>query len=335
MKAIVEIGGPTSWLGPDHQRSDEWILELEETHRQELLGALGAAEVAGLDFSEMTRESFPLPTTGPLLVSMLDDLLEGRGFVLLRGVPIEGLSERQIELLYWGMGLHIGVSLPQGVEGTELFAHVRDEGVDRTSNYGGGLLNRHSGALPFHTDTSDIVGLLCIHPAMRGGTSTIVSAVAVHDEIVRRRPDLAAVMYEPWWFDRKRGEGSDSFARCPIYAVNGAGRLFAFYGPDLYKYAQRGEHVPNLSGQQWEAMALIDEINGSPEYQLHMDFQPGEIQFINNYAVMHSRTAYEDHPDPALKRDLIRLWLTLDHNLNIPEEFNERGLRTRSSAFAT
>ncbi len=334
MKTITDIGGPTSWLGPDHQRSDEWILELELTHRQELLGALGAAEVAGLDFLEMTRESFPLPTTGPLLVSMLDDLLEGRGFVLLRGVPIEGLSERQIELLYWGMGLHIGVSLPQGVEGTELFAHVRDEGVDRTSNYGGGLLNRHSGALPFHTDTSDIVGLLCIHPAMRGGTSTIVSAVAVHDEIIRRRPDLAAVMYEPWWFDRKRGDGPDSFARCPIYAVNGAGRLFAFYGPDLYKYAQRGEHVPNLSDQQWEAMALIDEINGSPEYQLHMDFQPGEIQLINNYAVMHSRTAYEDHPDPALKRDLIRLWLTLDQDLDIPEEFNERGLRTRASAFA-
>ncbi len=334
MNTITEIGGPTSWLGPDHQGSDEWILELEETHRQELLGALRATEAAGLDCLEMTRESFPLPTTGPLLVSMLDDLLEGRGFVLLRGVPIEGLSERQIELLYWGMGLYIGISLPQGVEGTELFAHVRDEGVDRTSNYGGGLLNRHSGALPFHTDTSDIVGLLCIHPAMRGGTSTIVSAVAVHDEIVRRRPDLAAVMYEPWWFDRKRGEGSDSFARCPIYAVNGAGRLFAFYGPDLYKYAQRGEHVPNLSDQQWEAMALIDEINGSPEYQLHMDFQPGEIQFINNYAVMHSRTAYEDHPDPALKRDLIRLWLTLDEDLDIPEEFNERGLRTRSSAFA-
>ena len=334
MKTITEIGGPTSWLGPDLQDSDEWILELQESHRQELLDALAGVEDADLGFLEITRENFPLPTVGPLLVSMLGDLLEGRGFVLLRGVPIEGLCERQIELLYWGMGLYIGVSLPQGVEGTELFAHVRDEGVDRTSTYGGGLLNRHSEALPFHTDTSDIVGLLCIHPAMRGGTSTIVSTVAVHDEIVRRRPDLAEVMYEPWWFDRKRGDGPDSFARCPVYAVNDAGRLFAFYGPDLYKYAQRGEHVPDLSPQQWEAMALIDEINGSPEYQLHMDFRPGEIQFINNYAVMHSRTAYEDSPDPALRRDLIRLWLTLEQDLDIPEEFNERGLRTRSSAFA-
>ena len=334
MNGITEIGGPTSWRGPDLQHSDEWILELGESNRQELLDALTGVEDAGLDFLEITRENFPLPAVGPLLESMLDDLLEGRGFVLLRGVPIEGLSERQIELMYWGMGLYIGIALPQGVEGTHLFAHVRDEGVDRTSNYGGGLLNRHSGALPFHTDTSDIVGLLCIRPAMRGGTSTIVNTVAVHDEIVRRRPDLAAVMYEPWWFDRKRGDGPDSFAQCPVYAVNDAGRLFAFYGPDLYKNAQRGQHVPNLSEQQWEAMSLIDEINGSPEYQLHMDFQPGEIQFINNYAVMHSRTAYEDYPDPDLRRDLIRLWLTLDRDMNIPEEFNERGLKTRSSAFA-
>ena len=335
MTIIDEIGGPTSWLGPDLQDSDEWILELDESHRRELLDALAGVEEAGLDFLEVTRENFSLPTVGPLLVSMLDDLLEGRGFVLLRGVPIEGLSERQIELMYWGMGLYVGIALPQGVEGTHLFAHVRDEGVDRSSNYGGGLLNRHSGALPFHTDTSDIVGLLCIRPAMRGGTSTIVNTVAVHDEIVRRRPDLAAVMYEPWWFDRKRGEGPDSFAQCPIYAVNDAGRLFAFYGPDLYKNAVRGENVPDLSPRQWEAMALIDGINGSPEYQLHMDFQPGEIQFINNYAVMHSRTAYEDYPDPALRRDLIRLWLTLDRDMNIPEKFNERGLKTRSSAFTS
>ena len=334
MRTVTEIGGPTSWMGPDLQDSDEWIVELDESHRRELLDALAGVEAAGLDFLEMTSDDFPLPTVGPLLRSMLDDLLEGRGFVLLRGVPIEGLDERRIEFLYWGMGLHVGICLPQGAEGTDLFAHVRDEGVDRNANYGGGLLNRHSGALPFHTDTSDIVGLLCIRPAMRGGTSTIVSAVAVHDEIVRRRPDLAALMYEPWWFDRKRGDGPDSFAQCPMYAVNDAGRLFAFYGPDLYKTAQRGEHVPNLSPQQWEAMALIDEVNGSPEYQLNMDFQPGEIQFINNYAVMHSRTAYEDHPDPTLRRDLIRLWLTLDQDLDIPEEFNERGLKTRASAFA-
>ncbi len=334
MNSFREIGGPSSWRGPAMAaQADEWTIQFDEVCGEELLGALTTIEAAGLDFGRLTRKNFVLPAVGPVLESIVDVLLDGRGFVLVRGVPVEGLSERQIELMYWGMGLYLGIALPQGAAGTDLFAHVRDEGVDRNANYGGGLLNRHSGALPFHTDSSDIVGLLCIRPARRGGTSTIVSTAAVHDEIVRRRPDLAAVMYEPWWFDRKRGEGPDSFAQCPIYAVNGAGKLFAFYGPDLYRTAQRGAGVPKLSDRQLEAMALIDEINASPEFHLNMEFEPGEIQIINNYTVMHSRSAYEDDPDPALRRDLIRLWLTIDRDLGVPEEFAERGLTARSVAF--
>lgn len=333
MTTVRTIGGPSSWRGPDQQHRDDWILELDDSHAHELRNALAEVEAAGLDFLDLTQANFALPTVGPLLQSLLEELLHGRGFVLLRGTPLDGLSEHQIELMYWGMGLYVGIALPQGAAGTDLFAHVRDEGADRNANYGGGLLNKHRGGLPFHTDSSDIVGLLCINPALRGGASTIVSTVAVHDEIVRRRPDLAEVMYEPWWFDRKRGDGPDSFARCPIYAVNDAGKLFAFYGPDLYKTAVRGEFVPDLSPQQVEAMALIDEINASPDFQLHMNFQRGEIQFINNYAVMHSRTAYEDHPDPAMRRDLIRLWLTIDREMDIPESFSERGLTARSTAF--
>jgi hypothetical protein len=333
MTEVREIGGPSSWMGPDLQDRDEWIVELDDAQRRELLDALAGIERTGTDFLAMSRANFPLPTVGPLLESMLRELLEGRGFVLLRGVPVEELSERQIELMYWGIGLYVGIALPQGATGTDLFAHVRDEGVDRHATVGGGLLNRHTGALPFHTDSSDIVGLLCIRPAMKGGVSTIVSTVAVHDEIVRRRPDLAEVMYQPWWFDRRRGDGPESFAKCPIYAVNDAGKLFAFYGPDLYKSAPRGEGIPPLSEQQWEAMALIDELNANPDYRLNMNFRAGEIQFINNYAVMHSRSSYEDYPDPALKRDLIRLWLILDRDLDIPESFNERGITARRVAF--
>ena len=334
MVEVREVGGAASWMGDDMQRhAQDWTIEFDDAQRHELLGALAAIESAGLDFLDLNRKNFVLPTVGPILRSIVDVLFDGRGFILLRGVPVESLSERQIELMYWGMGLYVGIALPQGATSTDLFAHVRDEGADRNANYGGGLLNKHRGSLPFHTDSSDIVGLLCIRPAMRGGTSTIVSTVAVHDEIVRRRPDLAAVMYEPWWFDRKRGDGPDSFAQCPIYGMNAAGQLFAFYGPDLYKTAVRGEHVPDLSPAQLEAMALIGEINATPEYQLQMDFGPGEVQFINNYTVMHSRTSYEDHPDPGLKRDLIRLWLTVDRPLDIPESFSERGLTARSVAF--
>ncbi len=334
MSVIREIGGPSSWKGPEMaERADEWTMRFDEAHRRELLAALASVEACGLDFLEIDRSNFVLPTVGPMLESIVDTLLDGRGFILLDGVPIDDLTEHQIELMYWGLGLYVGIALPQGAAGTDLFAHVRDEGVDRNANIGGGLLNKHSGGLPFHTDSSDIVGLLCIRPAMRGGQSTIVSTTAVHDEIVRRRPDLAEVMYEPWWFDRKRGDGPDSFAQCPVYAVNAAGRLFAFYGPDLYRTAQRGDGIPKLSAAQLEAMELIGELNSSPEYHLNMNFRAGQIQFIDNYTVMHSRSAYEDFPDPALRRDLIRLWLTVDRDLQIPEIFADRGLTPRSAAF--
>ena len=332
---IREIGGHSSWTGPDMAaRAHEWTMRFDDAQREELLGALAAVESAGLDFLDLNRKNFVLPNVGAMLESIVDILLDGRGFILVQGVPIEGLSERQIELMYWGMGLYVGIALPQGAAGTDLFAHVRDEGVDRNANYGGGLLNKHSGGLPFHTDSSDIVGLLCIRPAKSGGQSTIVSTTAVHDEIVRRRPDLAAVMYQPWWFDRKRGDGPDSFAQCPVYAVNAANRLFAFYGPDLYRTAQRGEGVPKLSDKQLEAMELIGELNSSPDYHLNMWFQAGEIQFINNYTVMHARSPYEDDPDQARRRDLIRLWLAVDRDLDIPEIFSERGLTSRATAFA-
>jgi len=334
MSEVREVGGPSAWTGPDMAaRADEWTMRFDTGHQLELLEALASVESAGLDFLELDRSNFVLPNVGPLLESIVDTLLDGRGFVLLDGVPIDDLTEHQIELMYWGLGLYVGIAIPQGASGTDHFAHVRDEGVDRNANVGGGLLNKHSGGLPFHTDSSDIVGLLCIRPAMRGGQSTIVSTTAVHDEIVRRRPDLAAVMYEPWWFDRKRGDGPDSFAQCPVYAVNATGRLFAFYGPDLYRTAQRGEGIPKLSGEQLQAMELIGELNSSPDYHLNMYFRAGQIQFINNYTVMHSRSAYEDFPDPALRRDLIRLWLTVDRDLHIPEIFADRGLTQRSAAF--
>ena len=213
MPETREIHGPATWMGPDLQDTTDWVHELDEGHREELLTALAAVEVAGLDFLEIGKDEFQLPTLGPMIEGLIDDeVLAGRGFVLLRGVPLDGLTERQIELMYWGLGNYFGMPLAQGEHATDLFAHVRDEGVDRNLNTGGGLLNKHSEALPFHTDSSDVVGLLCINPAMKGGASTIVSAAAVHNEILRTRPDLLEVMYEQFWFDRKRGDGPESFA---------------------------------------------------------------------------------------------------------------------------
>jgi 3-hydroxybutyryl-CoA dehydrogenase len=196
--------------------------------------------------------------------------------------------------------------------------HVRDQGIDKSNLLARGY--QHRAHLDYHTDSPDVVALLCVLPAMRGGVSTIVSSVSVHDEILRRRPDLAAVLYEPWWHDRRRGDGPDSFFQCPIYATNEQGKLFAYYGPDYVRSASRGEGVPELTEMQIEAMELLEGLNNDPRFVLNMNFQPGDVQFLNNYVIMHGRTEYEDYPDPSRKRDLIRLWLTVDRDAARPLE---------------
>jgi hypothetical protein len=132
--------------------------------------------------------------------------------------------------------------------------------------------------------------------------------VAVHNEIVRTRPDLAEILYQPWWRDHRGGE--DSFYTNPVYARDADGGLLADYGPDYIRSAQRGANVPRLTAAQLEAMDLLDALNDDPRFVLTMDLHAGDMQFLNNQVVMHSRTEYEDHPEPSRRRDLIRLWLT-------------------------
>jgi hypothetical protein len=310
--------------------SDEWKFRLSEEQRAECLAALAGVERLGVELTDIGRDEFPLPSLGPALEGLVDELMDGRGFVLIQGVPVETLNERQCELLCWGLGRHIGIAIPQGADKAPLL-HVRDEGVDPSHPLSRGY--QHSQKLDYHTDSPDLVALLCIRPAKAGGLSSIVSSVAVHNEIVRTRPDVAEVLYEPWWHDRRRGDGPDSFFQSPIYTPSDDGRLFAYYGPDYVRSAPRGEHVPDLTGRQLEAMDVLESLNNDQRFVLNMDFRPGDVQILNNYVTMHSRTAYEDYEDQQRRRDLIRLWLIVDRDLNLPKWVEERGLMARTVAF--
>jgi hypothetical protein len=293
MATIMDVRSAADWR---NDQVSDWRVSLSETHRTELLTA-------------MDDPVFPLPTLGPVLAGLSREVLTGKGFALLQGIPVDGLTERQRESLALGIGRHVGGIAPQGPDGVPLL-HVRDQGVDpanpATRSY------QHSGRLGYHSDPTEMVALLCIRPARSGGLSSIVSSVAVHNEIVRTRPDLAEVLYEPWWRDHRGGE--DSFYTSPVYAVGPDGSLTADYGPDYIRSAQRGARVPRLTAAQWEAMELLDELNNDPRFMLTMDLQAGDMQFLNNQVIMHSRTEYEDHPEPSLRRDLIRLWLTREES---------------------
>ncbi|QUQ66942.1 TauD/TfdA family dioxygenase [Kutzneria sp. CA-103260] len=306
MVTITEQRGPAVWRGAEIADSAEWRIALEPGHQAELLTALDA--VAGIEPAEVSVSNFPLPTLGPVLAELASELLHGRGFGLLTGIPVDGRTAEQSDLLAVGIGGHVATVMPQG---TSVLEHVRDRGVDPTAPTSRSF--QHRAALGYHSDPYDFVALLCLRPAMSGGLSTAVSSPAVHNEIVRHHPDLAEVLYQPWWRDRRSGDGPDSFYTEPVYDIDADGRLRTNYGPDYIRSAQRGADVPPLSPEQLAAMAALDRLTSDPRFVLGMDLRPGDMQFLNNHVTMHSRTAFEDHPDPALRRDLIRLWLSARH----------------------
>lgn len=302
----ANILGPGEWLGAQIRDSDAWRIPLEPEHRHEVRTAVHAAQEAGLPLEKITRDAFPLPTLGPLLRQVREELMDGRGFVLLQGVPVDRMSERQREIAALGLGCHVGAIAAQG-PGPAPLMHVRDTGADpsqaQTRSY------QHSGPLGFHSDPTDLVALLCLRPATSGGLSLIVSSVAVHNEVLRTRPDLAELLYQPWWHDRRTGDGPDSFYTKPLCTPHEDGRVSISYGPDYMRSAQRGACVPPFTPAQREAMDLLDRLTHDPRFVLTMDLREGDMQFLNNHVVLHSRTAYQDHPGPR-RRHLIRLWLT-------------------------
>ena len=317
------------WRGADIERSSDWLVELDDGHVTELLAAVDAAHATGRGLRELTLADLPLPTLGPVLEAALDDLLDGRGFVLLRGVPVGQMSTERMEIAFWAIGQHLGIPIPQNDDG-DVLVHVRDQGLDFANPTVRGY--QTSQQLDYHSDSTDVVGLLCRHPAKAGGVSTIVSSTEVHDEVDRRRPDLAALLREPWWFDRRKGDTPDNFFTRRICAPH-AGRLLTHYGRAHIESAVRGPQVPPLTAQQVEALDLFDEITNSPEFVLNMHFRPGDVQFLNNYLVLHARTDYEDWPEPERKRDLLRLWLTVRRELDLPDDFVHGGITARQAAF--
>jgi len=301
----MQIHTTQGWLGSELQDGSEWIHELDGAQRAELAAA--ARELRGRPLESVRADSSALPVLGPVLAGWRRELERGRGFVLVRGVPRDGLDADDLARLYWLMGSHLGQPVAQNAAGEKL-CHVRDTGADPRDP--ATRLYATSAEQDFHTDGADIIGLLCLQPSKSGGLSRIVSSVAVHDEIVRRRPDLAPLLYQDWPFALHgyAAAGLPDHFRHPICRVQD-GRLSTFY---IGWYIRRAASLPGvtLSAQQLELLELFEAVANQPGRYLDMSFQPGDIQWLKNAAILHKRTAYEDFVEPERKRHLLRLWLS-------------------------
>jgi hypothetical protein len=290
---------------------DGYIFHLTDDHVAELGAALVHAEGRVDDVLDITRDMFPLPTLAPELARITDDLVNGLGMVLIRGVPVERYSKDRASAIYWGVGMHLGHPWPQNAKG-HLLGDVTDQGraIDDPTARGnelGGI------PLPFHSDGSDLVGLFCLDAGAGGGDSLVANAVTIHNDLVRDDPDLAAELYEPFPYDL-RGEqapGSKPWYTMPVFTRR-QDRLFVRYIRPYIESSRRHADAPRPSVTARAALDRLDAMCADPQYRVAMGMQAGDMQFVNNYHVLHGRDGYRDDRAAGKIRHLKRLWLETD-----------------------
>lgn len=320
-RALHRVSTPQAWYGPElARRPEEWTHVFSADESAELLAAIAAVDARGLDVTDIGPEAFPLPRLASTLRRVREDLLRGRGFSLLRGFPSDGLSARQRAIGYFGIGAHLGRAVSQNAAGHAL-GHVTDLGFDYSQPTARGY--QTSVRLPYHTDGADLVGLLCVRTAKSGGLSSLVSSTTVYNEMLERRPDLVRVLMGATYRDR-RGEippGKGPWYTLPVFNPH-EGLMITSYVRSAIRKAQRFEEVPRTSAELTEAMDFLDALAESPALHLDMELAVGDIQFVCNHYILHSRTNYEDHPHPDARRHLLRLWLSCDDGPALPLVFD-------------
>lgn len=315
---------PSVWVGSDFEHSDDWIVHLTADHIAELNAAVSAVKRRGLSVPAIAKDDFALPRFGAVLRDVSDALENGRGFALLRGLPVEDYAPGDLEILYWGVGTYLGKVISQNGRG-DLIGHVTDLGFDWSQPNVRGYTTR-AGLRP-HNDSADLVGLLCVHAAERGGESIIASATAIFNSILRDAPECLDALYDGFHYD-VRGEGVTGKLtevtrnRVPVYSYH-KGRMSCRYNAKAIETAADKMGEP-LTPLQRKALGLIEDRANDPAYHLRMAFQPGDLQLLNNFVVLHSRTPYVDAEPPAAKRLLLRLWINLWEGRELAPAFADR-----------
>lgn len=322
MNTLPIFQNAQAWYGPDMASRTDWIYRLNRQDVDELDQAIAHAQTTGVDLLALRREHFPLSRLAEHLRELRRALLHGRGFFVVRGVPVERYSIEQAAIAFLGMGHYLGEPVSQNGKG-HILGHVKNLGLDfkdpETRGY------QTNARLSYHTDYSDAVGLLCLQTSRSGGESSIVSSTTLWNELVKRRPDLAQAMTAPLHYTRW-GEipaGRKRYSAVPVFTP-WAGRMIAFLNTrNTIMKAQAFAEVPRLLARQIEALDLLDALENDPSIRLDMSFQPGDMQYVCNHFILHARNVYEDWPEPQRRRHLLRLWLACDDGPDLPPFMTE------------
>jgi hypothetical protein len=324
------LNGPSVWLGRDMANSPRWLRETTPQVLHEIDAALHEVKKRSLSWNQVGAANFATPAIVALMDDVADELENGSGIVKIRTLPVEKYSDAELRLIYFGLGAVLGRPVFQNPRG-ELMRDIRDEGGDLGQRYGqietrdgkGPFLSSYArtlsnGRLRFHTDRTDVVGLLCIRQAASGGVSKLVSTGAIHNALLERRPDILETLFGDYWRSRL-GEESDKAEAVyplPIFGLR-EGKLTSHYSLTYIEAAQMVPNVPRLTSLQKEAIDVL--MATAEELCFEMVLQPGDIQFINSHITYHGRTAFTDDPANRQDRLLLRLWLSMPNCRALPQ----------------
>ena len=301
---------------------EKWHQSLSADEVAELIAAARAFLAEGREIGQMRACDFPLPQLAAKLSDLQQDLRDGCGVRVITGLPVENLSRAEAAAVFCGIGSHLGSARSQNAQG-HILGHVRDVGAD--PNDANTRIYQTHERQTFHTDSADVVGLLCLKTARKGGRSLLVSAETIFNRMLETAPDLVGSLFEPVATDR-RGEvpdGEDPWFEIPVLNWH-AGKLTVIYQRQYIESAQRFEHAPKLTMTQRKALDMFDILANDPELHFAMDLAPGDMQFVYNHSQLHDRTAFVDWPEPENRRHLLRLWLSLPGDRELPPVFKQR-----------
>lgn len=326
---------PAAWTRDQMQHSDAWKYTLSAVEVNELKAAVRHAMGKGEPLRDMTAADFPLPVLTARIDTLREELENGRGFELWRGLPVGEWNEDELSTAFWGLGLHLGSPIVQNSKGELLGSVINTTSTDPSSNADSRFYHTNHAA-PFHVDGADVVGLACVRTSKEGGASLVVSSCSIYNAILRERPDLIPLLYQPLWFDH-RGE-HNAVTGQPYWVTSicgwANGKLSTMYLRNFIESGQRYEGAPPLSDAHRELFDLIDKWASSQELCLSMDFRPGDIQWLNNHTTLHSRTSYVDWEDPGRRRWLLRLWLNFSERNRFTENYGFYGIATEEGKVA-
>ncbi|CAN5904790.1 TauD/TfdA family dioxygenase [soil metagenome] len=315
--------GPRAWTADEARRDTSWVQRLSDIEVEGFRLALKHLKTIDKPLLALEQADFPLSEASRGALARAIDTTQGRwGMCLVKGFPVDEWTEAETKLAYWGMSLYMGVGRTQN-RASQVMNDVRNEGGDYKVKGGRGY-NTNAG-LDFHQDSCDVVGLLCRRTAKAGGTSKVISSIKLRDEVQRLRPDLIPVLQQPFFhsYQGTQDPSQAPYYRCPILGDDPV-YFAARTNRKNTDAAQRDfDDVPRLTSQQIEALDLLDELMPSPLLCFTMELERGDMQLLNNYVTLHSRTPFEDFEEADQKRHLLRLWLSIPSSQPLPAAWEE------------